>query len=329
MDWTGRRVVVTGAGGFIGSHLTERLLRLGASVRAMVHGDPQLRPGWLARLEPELRDRLEMAGGDLRDASAIRQLIEGADTVFHLGAVTSVAYSYRHPEETFAVNAIGTLHVCEACRAANVRRLVHTSTAGVYGNAIEDKPIAEDHPVMACNPYTAGKLAGDMAAQTYHLSYDLPIAIIRLFNVYGPRMGRYLIMPTIIEQLLQGPDLHVGDLTPIRPFLYVADVIEAYLSMACAEGVLGEVVHFGSEESISMADLVSLIARLMNTPYRVVTDPSRLRPGKSEIYRVRVDCAKARRLLSWRPKVPFEQGLQATIGWLRASVLGETPLGQS
>lgn len=318
MDWTGRRVAVTGAGGFIGSHLTERLLRLGAHIRAMAHGDPQLRPGYLADIPQELRERLEWTGGDLRDASTVCRLIEGADTVFHLGAVTSVAYSYQHPEETVAVNALGTLHVCEACRVAGVRRLVHTSTAGVYGDALDDRPITEEHPLRACNPYTAGKLAGDMVAQAYHLSYDLPVAIIRLFNIFGPRMGRYLIMPTIIEQLMCGSELRLGDLRPIRPFLYVTDVIEAFLGMASAEGVVGEVIHFGSEQSISMADLAALIGRLMQVQYRIVHDTARLRPEKSEIYWVRVDCGKAHQRLSWRPKVSLEQGLEETIAWLRS-----------
>lgn len=317
MDWKGRPVVVTGAGGFIGSHLTERLLRLGARVRAMAHGDPRQHPGWLAHVPEELRGQLEVEGGDLRDFPTVRRLIAGADTVFHLGAVTSVAYSYQQPRETFEVNALGTLHVCEACRDARTRRLVHTSTAGVYGNARDDQPITEDHPVAACNPYTAGKLAGDMAVQTYCLSYDLPAATIRLFNVYGPRMGSYLIMPTVITQLMQGSELRLGDLTPIRPFVYVDDILDAYLAMADAECVVGEVVHFGSEHSISMAALVALIADLMGVTPRIIEEPSRLRPRRSEIYRVRVDCGKARRLLSWTPGVSLDTGLRETIRWVR------------
>lgn len=318
MDWNGRVAVVTGATGFIGSHLTERLLGLGARVRAMAHGDPAFRSGYLTQIPPERRERLDVSGGDLRDAATVRRLIDGADTVFHLGAITSVAYSYAHPEETIAVNTLGTLNVCEACRLAGVRRMVHTSTAGVYGNALDDLPIAETHPVMACNPYTAGKLGGDFAAQTYLLSYELPVTTIRLFNAYGPRMGRFLIMPTVILQLLRGKELRLGDLSPVRPFVYVDDIVEAYLRMAESESVLGEVVHFGAEESISMADLVERIAALMRSDYQLVQDPARLRPGKSEIHRVRVDCAKARRVLGWSPTVPLDAGLEQTISWIRS-----------
>lgn len=313
MDWKERPVTVTGAGGFIGSHLTERLLKLGAKVRAMVHGDPLYHAGHLAGMQSE---GLELVGGDLRDAGFVRRAIIGADTVFHLGAVTSVAYSYTHPEETISTNVLGTLNVCAAAREAAVRRLVHTSTAGAYGNARNDEPITEEHPVIACNPYTAGKLGGDCAAQTYHLSYGLPVATVRLFNVFGPRMGRFLIMPAIIQQLLEGPELKLGDLTPTRTFAYVDDIVDAYFRMAETENVVGEVVHFGGEEVITMADLVDLIARIMDRPYTVVEDPGRLRPKNSEIYRVRADSSKAKRLLGWEARVSLREGLERTIEWI-------------
>ena len=312
MDWNGRDVLVTGAGGFIGSHLTERLLDLGANVRAMVHGDPLFHPGFLSP-----RDGLELTGGDLRDADFVRRSVEGMDTVFHLGAVTSVAYSYTHPEETVATNILGTLNVCTAARGAGIRRLVHTSSAGVYGDAQDDRPISEDHPVMGANPYTAGKLGGDIVVQTHYLSYDLPATTVRLFNVFGPRMGRYLIMPTIIQQLIEGTELHLGDLTPTRTFTYVDDIVAGFLAMGEADGVLGEVVHFGAQEVVSMAELVQRIADVMGRDYTIVQDPDRLRPKKSEIYRIRVDSGKARRLLGWHPQTGLDEGLRRTILWLR------------
>ena len=316
MDWQSRPVVVTGASGFVGSHLVEHLLKLGADVTAMVHGDPVYRPGHLRGLaHPSLR----LAGGDLRDADSTRRLIAGADTVFHLGAITSVAYSYQHPEETVSTNTLGTQHVCAAAREAGVRRLVHTSTAGVYGDALNDQPITETHRVMGCNPYTAGKLGGDFVAQSYYLSYDLPVCTVRLFNVFGPRMGRYLIMPTIIEQLLHSDELKLGDLTPTRTFTYVQDIVDAYLAMAAAEDVLGEVVHFGAQEIVTMGELAERICARMGTPCRIVQDESRLRPPKSEIYKIRVDNSKASRLLGWHPTVSLDEGLDATIAWLRAA----------
>ena len=313
MEWTGRQVLVTGAGGFIGSHLSERLLELGARVRAMVHGDSQHRAGFLGPLEV---DGLEVVAGDLRDAAFVRTAAAGCNTVFHLGAVTSVAYSYGQPGETVATNALGTLNVCAAAHEHGVQRFVHTSTAGVYGNARDDAPITEDHPVMGCNPYTAGKLAGDHVAQTWHLSYGLPVTTIRLFNVYGPRMGRYLIMPTIIEQLLAGPELRLGDLSPTRTFTHVDDIVDAYIRMAETEAAVGEVVHFGSEEVLRMGELVERIAALMDRPYHITEDPARLRPKKSEIFRVRVDCAKARKLLGWKARVGLDEGLRKTVDWI-------------
>lgn len=316
MDWRGRPVLITGASGFIGSHLAERLLALGARVRAMVHGDPRYRAGHLAGTAG---DTLELAGGDLRDAGFVRRAAEGMDTVFHLGAVTSVAYSYGHPEETIATNTLGTVNVCEACRAAKVRRLVHTSTAGVYGDARNGAPIAEDHPLTAHNPYTAGKLGGDFAAQACHLANGLPVATIRLFNVYGPRMGRFLIMPTVIEQLLRGPVLRLGDLRPTRTFVYVDDIVDAFLRMATAAEAVGEVVHFGGDEAVSMAALVRRIADLMGAECNIEADPARMRPGKSEIFAQTVDYGKARRLLGWSPATGLDEGLLRTITWIRDS----------
>ena len=322
MDWTGKEVVITGAGGFIGSHLTERLIGLGAHIRAMTHGD---RPDNLAHLQDAPPDNLKIVGGDLLDAPFIHQTIEGADTVFHLAAVTSVAYSYEHPEETIATNGIGTLNVCAAARAHNVRRLVHTSTAGVYGNTQDDQPITEAHPVTACNPYTAGKLAGDYAAQTYHLSYDLPVTTIRLFNTYGPRMGQYLIMPTIIQQLLQGPDLKLGDLRPTRPFVYIDEIVDAFLAMAEAEGVIGDLIHFGGQDDTSMQQLVQRIAALMDCPCNILRDETRIRPEKSEIFRVCVNTQKAKNRLGWQPKIALNEGLQATIDWMARTQNRSTP----
>ena len=192
MDWQGKTVLVTGAGGFIGSHLTERLLDLGAHVRAMVHGNMRGSVGCLAETCRAGRSGLDILGGNIRDAGFVRECAVGVDTVFHLAAVTSVEYSYRNPDETVITNVMGTLNVCNAVRYESVRRLVHTSSAGVYGTAVGDDPISETHPVTACNPYTASKLAADNVVESYHLSYDVPVATCRIFNIYGPRIKRFL-----------------------------------------------------------------------------------------------------------------------------------------
>jgi len=323
MNWKDKRVVVTGGGGFIGSHLTERLLREGAVLRALLHGDPRTHAGHLSQhLAPATGQcatlNLELLGGDLGDASFVRRAVDSAAYVFHLGAVTSVAYSYANPEETIRTNALGTLNVCEALRGTTCTRLIHTSTAGVYGNARDDAPMSEDHPVGGWNPYVAGKLAGDQIVQSYHVSYGIPLVTVRLFNVYGPRMGRYLIMPTIIEQLLRGPDLRVGDLSPTRTFTFVDDIVDGYLQAAAAEGVDGETIHFGSERVLTMAEVVDQIAQLLGVTPIIHQDPHRIRPAKSEIYRVRVNSEKARRLLAWTPAVELEEGLRRTIEWIRA-----------
>ncbi len=313
MDWQDTSVVVTGAGGFIGSHLTERLLEAGALVRAMVHGDPLCHPGHLAACAARKPAGLELVGGDLTDAEFMRKTIRGADTVFHLAAVTSVAYSYTHPGETMRTNTMGTLNVCTGALEAGVRRLVHTSTAGVYGDAIDGRPITEAHPLRACNPYTAGKLGGDHVADSFHRSYQLPVATVRLFNTIGPRMGRYLIIPTVIEQLREGPVLRLGDLRPTRTFVYVDDIVDAYLRMATHDAVTGEVVHFGGDEEISMRELVERIAKAMGTSCQIERDPERLRPAKSEIFRVYADTTKARNLLGWTPSIGLDAGLARII----------------
>lgn len=310
-DWKDRSVTITGAGGFVGSHLTEWLLERGAQVRAMVHGEK------IGHLENILHDHLEIRGGDLCDATFVSEMLEGADTVFHLGAVTSVAYSYEFPEATITTNTLGTLNVCEAARQHRVRRLVHTSTAGVYGDADHGQPISEAHPVRGCNPYTAGKLGGDFTADTYYRSYDLPVCTIRLFNVYGPRVGEYLIIPTIIRQLMAGPEIRLGSLTPIRTFTYVDDLVRAFLLMAEQSDIEGETIHFGSENPISMQFLLDKIAGMMGVEYRLIHDSSRLRPTKSEINKVLVDITKAKTMLNWSPEISLDDGLPATIAWMR------------
>ena len=315
MQWKDLPVVVTGASGFIGSHLVERLVAEGAQVTAVVHGDPQSRSGYLAnKMLPGLR----IVGGDLRDSDFMCRTLADHDTVFHLGAVTSVQYSFAHPAETLEVNALGTNHVCAAARAARVRRLIHASTGGSYGNAHGNQPITEEHALVASSPYVAGKIAADHIVHTYHLSYGLPVSTVRLFNAYGPRSGRFLIIPTIIQQFLKGPRIKLGDLTPTRPFIHVRDIVDAFVAVATSEAALGEVIHFGGPESVSMGDLVQRIAGLMACKPEIEQDLSRMRPVGSEIHRQSVDTSKAARLLGWSARIGLDDGLRETIDWIRA-----------
>ncbi len=315
-DWKERKVLVTGAGGFIGSHLTERLLTMGAHVRGMVHGNMRGSIGHLAAVPKHLTENLEIYDGSMRDGAFVREATIGVDTVFHLAAVTSVRYSYSNPDETVVTNVMGTLNVCNACRHEHVRRLVHTSSAGVYGSSENNEPIRETHPTRAYNPYTASKLAADNVVESFHLSYDVAVSICRIFNVYGPRVGRFLVIPTIVQQLMRGTELRLGDLTPTRNYTYVDDIAAAFMRMAEEDSVVGEVVNFGSPNAITIGELARLIAKLMNKEVDIQLDPSRLRPAKSEIYRVVADASKAQKLLGWEPLTNLETGLKRTIEWI-------------
>ena len=255
----------------------------------------------------------------------MRDATIGMDTVFHLAAITSVVYSYSNPDETVITNVSGTLNVCNAARHENVRRLVHTSSAGVYGTTAGDTPISETHPVRAYNPYTASKLAADNVVESFHLSYELPVTIVRIFNVYGPRIGRFLIIPTIILQLLKGSELKLGSLTPTRNFTYVDDIVDAYLLMAEHDSVVGEVVNFGSKRAVTIAELALLIAKLMQREVVISQDDKAIRPAKSEIERVLADVTKANQLLGWRPAVELEDGLKKTIDWIAAGGYDDLP----
>lgn len=319
-DWKGRNVLVTGAGGFIGSHVAERLLKLGAEVRGMVHGNMRGSVGYLGAVAPDLAKNLEICGGNVRDGAFVREATVGVDTVFHLAAITSVQYSYSNPDETVMTNVLGTLNVCNACRHENVRRLVHTSSAGVYRSA--DTPIRETNPVKAYNPYTASKLAADSIVESFYLSYELPVATCRIFNVYGPRIERFLVIPSIVLQLLRGKDLKMGDLTPTRNFTYIDDIVDAFIAMGEHEAAVGDVVHFGSTRAVTIGELAKMIAGLMDKEVEIQMDPERLRPAKSEIHRVQADSTKAREMLGWKPKVELETGLRTTIDWIAAGGYG-------
>jgi len=245
------------------------------------------------------------------------------DTVFHLAAITSVVYSYSNPDETVITNVQGTLNVCNAARHENVRRLIHISSAGVYGTAEDGAPISETHPVRAYNPYTASKLAADNVAESFHLSYDLPVATCRIFNVYGPRINRFLVIPTIINQLLKGSELKMGDLSPTRNFTYVDDMVNGFIRTAEEDSTVGQIVNFGSSRAVTIRELMHLIAELMGCEVNAVVDPERFRPVRSEIPRVVADSSKAKKLLQWEPTISLEDGLRRTIEWIKAGGYGE------
>ena len=317
LSWTGRPVLVTGAGGFIGSHLVEALLERGAAVRALVHYNSRNDPGFLNALCQE-NGNLEITPGDVGDLTALKQAMRGVDTVFHLAALVGIPYSYEHPHHVVGVNTVGTLNVLTCCREAKVRRLVHTSTSEVYGTALT-VPIDESHPKQPQSPYSASKIAADALALSFYNSFDVPVSICRPFNTYGPRQSDRAIIPSLIAQALTQDELAVGNLTPTRDFTFVSDTVEGFMRISESERALGLEINLGTGEEISIADLVTLINQLVGRDLPVRHKTERMRPDASEVRRLCSNNSKARELVGWRPRVNLEDGLRQTIEWVKGS----------
>ena len=327
-QWSGKQLLVTGAGGFIGSHLVQWLVRAGANVRAFVRYNSRGDSGLLRLLDTHDQRALELISGDLRDADAVYQAVAGCDTVFHLGAVISIPYSYVHPLETTSSNITGTLNVLLACREYGVRRMVHTSTSEVYGTALRI-PIDESHPLQGQSPYSASKIGADKLAESFYRTYDLPVVTVRPFNTYGPHQSARAVIPTIITQALTQDVIRLGSLEPRRDFTYVTDTVRGFLLAAQAEspGVLGEVFNLGTGADVSIGTLVEMIRDLVGRDLPVETDTQRIRPAKSEVGRLISDNSRAREILGWRPTFSLDQGLQETIAWIRDN-LGHYHIGR-
>lgn len=310
----GRQVLVTGAGGFIGSHLVERLLADGAQVRAFVHYNGR---GVWGHLDGLVHPALEFFPGDISDPMAVARAVTGCDTVFHLAALIAIPYSYVAPYSYVQANVVGTLNVLEAARGAGVRRVVHTSTSETYGTA-RYVPIDEAHPLQGQSPYSASKIGADKLAESYHLSFGLPVATLRPFNTYGPRQSARAVIPTVICQLLAGRQtLHLGSLTPVRDFNFVDDTVAGFVALARTDGVEGEVVNVGSGLGVTIGETVSMIQELLGTSAQVITDSVRVRPEASEVMRLVCCNDKARRLMGWQPRTDLRDGLQRTIDYIR------------
>jgi len=321
-NWNGARVCVTGAGGFLGSHLCERLVQEGAEVRALVHYNSRASCGWLDH-SPVARD-LEIVPGDVRNADQMAQLVAGTEVVFHLAALTTVPWSYAVPASFVHVNVDGTLNVLEAARRAGVGRFVQASSSQCYGTA-RQVPITESHPLQAQSPYAATKIASDMMVDAWHRTYGLPTVTLRVFCTYGPRQSVRNIIPTIITQLMRGPRIRLGNLHPLRDYNYVDDTVEAYLLGGAAEGVEGATLNVAGRSEIRIGELARLIARLMGTDVEIEQDPGRTRPASSEVDRLLGDHSQAAARLGWEHKVELEEGLQRTIAWYRDNLERVTP----
>lgn len=319
IDWAKQTVLVTGAGGFIGSHLTERLLALGATVRAFVHYNSRNDPGFLAGLESE-SDRLRIMTGDICDPDAVRRVAEGADVIFHLAALVGIPYSYEHVHQVVEVNTLGTLNVLTAARENRVRRIVHTSTSEVYGTA-RQVPIDELHPKQPQSPYSASKIAADALALSHHLSFELPVTICRPFNTYGPRQSDRAIIPSLIAQALSRDEIVVGNLTPTRDFTFVTDTVAGFIQLAESERCIGEEINLGTGEEISIGELaqtiIRMVGRIAGRNVELVRSTERMRPAASEVQRLCSNNAKAKTLAGWSPAVSLDEGLSATIEWIK------------
>lgn len=317
MNLKGKKILVTGAGGFIGSHLAERLVELGAEVKGFVHYNSLNSWGWLESLPKEKLNEIEIITGDVRDFHCVKKSMEKAEVVFHLAALIGIPYSYIAPESYVDTNVKGTLNVLQAARDVGVEKLIHTSTSEVYGSALY-VPIDENHPLQGQSPYSATKISADMMAESFYRSFGLPVATCRPFNTYGPRQSARAIIPTIITQIkAKRADIELGNTDTTRDFNYVADTVEGFVKIAESEKTIGEAINIGSGQEISIADLAQKVCELLGSNLEVKTDESRIRPPSSEVQRLCADNNKAKNLVGWEPRVKLEEGLALTAEWIR------------
>jgi len=315
--WIDKKVLVTGAGGFIASHLVETLVAGGARVRAFVRYNSRGDPGLLTQLPVQSLAEVELIAGDLRDAAAVALAVRGCEYVFHLGALIAIPYSYLHPVEVVETNVLGTLNVLMAARAGGVERVVHTSTSEVYGTALR-VPIDESHPLQGQSPYAASKIGADKLAESFYCAYDLPVVTLRPFNTYGPRQSTRAVIPTIITQLLAGDTLRLGSLDTRRDFTYVSDTVDGFLKVARTTAIEGQSFNLGVGQDVSVGELAQTLMELIGKPVQILQEEERLRPQKSEVLRLLSDNRKARQALGWAPQVALRDGLQQTIAWIEA-----------
>lgn len=314
------KILITGAGGFIGSHLVEELVNRGYSVRAMVHYNSQNRHGNLELLPEKARKKIEVFSGDVTDMLNVKKAVEGCDVVFHLAALISIPYSYYSPFSFVHTNIIGTLNVMQACLEGRVKKVVHTSTSEAYGTAVYT-PIDEGHPLQGQSPYSASKIGADKIAESYYRSFGLPVATIRPFNTYGPRQSARAVIPAIITQILSGrKKLRLGSLKPVRDFVFVKDTVDGFIRVAESDKSVGQVINIGTGSGITIRDLVNRIKPLAGESVKIICDNARVRPGKSEVMKLICDNRKAKRILGWKPGYTLPEGLAETVAYIRENL---------
>ncbi len=319
MNWNKHKVLVTGATGFIGSHLVERLLSLGAQVRVFAQYNSQNSTGLLEMLPDIVRKEVEVVWGDIKEMESVKKGSNGSSIIFHLASLVGIPYSYLHPQEVVMTNTIGTLNVLICSRENGVEKTVITSTSEVYGTA-RYVPIDENHPLQGQSPYSASKIAADKLAESFYCSYNLPVAICRPFNTYGPRQSMRAVIPTIITQALTKEEIRLGSISPTRDLTFVLDTVEGFVRIAESPRSVGEVINIGSGFEISIGDLAAKICSLVGKDLPIVSEEQRKRPKKSEVSRLYADNRKAKELIGWEPRVSLDEGLKQTIDWISSSL---------
>ena len=311
-----KRVLVTGAGGFIGSHLTETLLEISAEVRAFVHYNSRNDWGYLEDLSSDIKSSVNVISSDLRDYHAVKQATKQVDIVFHLGASIAIPYSLAFPNDVVQTNVMVTLNVLNASLENEVAKVIHTSTSEIYGSA-QYVPIDEKHPLSPQSPYAASKIAADKIAESYYRSYNLPVTILRPFNTFGPRQSLRAIIPTVITQLFEGNKVIVGNLEPRRDFTFISDTVDGFILLAKKDGVEGQTFNLGTRNDISIRELIVLISKLLKVEPKIEIAQRRIRGNQTEVMQLLADNSKASKVLGWQPMYTLEKGLEVTIDWLK------------
>jgi len=318
MDWTQTRVLVTGAGGFIGSHLTETLVKRGAHVRALVRYNSRNNWANIESFPPAEKSKLEVVSGDVHDPFFIEGAVKDVDVIFHLASLIAIPYSYVAPQPYVETNIIGTLNVMQAALRHKVKKVVHTSTSEAYGTAIY-APIDEKHPLQGQSPYSATKIGADKLAESFFRSFGLPVATIRPFNTFGPRQSARAVIPTIISQALTRDRIELGSLTPVRDMTYVSDTVNGFIRIAETPETVGEVINIGTGQGVTIGELAQRVLVQLEMDKPIVAAEERVRPERSEVFKLICDNTKAREILNWTPQVTLDEGLRAVIDWIRAN----------
>lgn len=315
LELKGKKILVTGAGGFIGSHLTEQLTQMGNNVTALVHYNSSNNWGNLELLEKEVLKDINVVAGNIEDPFCVQEVVKDQEFVFHLAALIGIPYSYRAPLNYVRTNVEGTLNIMDACLKSNVTKVIHTSTSETYGTALYT-PIDEKHPLQGQSPYSASKIGADKIAESYFLSFNLPVATIRPFNAFGPRQSLRAVIPTIIAQALKSDTINLGSLTPVRDMNYVKNTVHGFIKIAESDRSVGEVINIGSGKGLTIGEIADKIFHLMGKEVKILQDNTRIRPDKSEVFTLICDSSKSKQLTNWEEVVSFDDGLKETIDWV-------------